>query len=336
VLPSYLPLLVTGIAGVAGYNAFHHFSGRFPGMVIGTRRRDNWRLAGDGIVACDADDPATLKALFDRYGFRAVLNCEGSCALKSCELDPSMAWRINVTAIRHLVDLIVERNIRLVHLSIDLVFSGAKNGGYVELDPPDPVTVYGSTMVEAERLVRRRLASACVLRISLPMGISFNGHAGAIDWIQSRFRHGRLATLYYDEVRCPTYTDCLNRLFESVLENELCGLFHTGGPRQLSLYEIGQIVNRIGGFDPDLLQGCPRKDAGPMPPRAGNVTLVSQKLTDAISRPIFDPWPLADDWVPDHRQWHLERGSSVTGSPDLLARVLYQNPRRTATASWRA
>ena len=38
------------------------------------------------------------------------------------------------------------------------------------------------------------------------------GHAGAIDWIQSRFKKGRPATLYFDEVRTPTYTDCLNPL----------------------------------------------------------------------------------------------------------------------------
>ena len=56
--------------------------------------------------------------------------------------------------------------------------------------------------------------TACILRISLPMGISFNGHAGAIDWIQSRFRPGRPATLYFDEVRSCTYCDDLNRVFE--------------------------------------------------------------------------------------------------------------------------
>ncbi len=39
-----LPLLVTGVAGVAGYNAFRYFESRFPGRVIGTRREENWRL----------------------------------------------------------------------------------------------------------------------------------------------------------------------------------------------------------------------------------------------------------------------------------------------------
>ena len=58
-------------------------------------------------------------------------------------------------------------------------------------------------MWEAEQLISNVRPEACILRISLPMGISFNGHAGAIDWIQSRFQKLKPATLYYDEVRTP-------------------------------------------------------------------------------------------------------------------------------------
>ena len=73
---------------------------------------------------------------------------------------------------------------------------------------------------------------AAMLRISLPMGPSFNRHAGAIDWIQSRFRNGRPATLYFDEVRSCTYTDDLNRVFEYFLAGDEAGLYHLGGPRR--------------------------------------------------------------------------------------------------------
>ena len=169
---------------------------------------------------------------------------------------------------------------------------------------------------------------ACILRISLPMGVSFNGHAGAIDWIQSRFKHGRPATLYFDEVRTPTYTDCLNEVFWAALSNEMSGLYHAGGPRHLSLYEIAQIVNRLGGYEASLLHGCARIEAGPMPPRAGNVTLESSKLAMALGAPPFDPWPLDDNFVPTHREWHRDRSGVPQGSPEFLAEVLYQNARK--------
>jgi dTDP-4-dehydrorhamnose reductase len=160
------------------------------------------------------------------------------------------------------------------------------------------------------------------------MGISFNGHAGAIDWIQSRFKKQKPATLYYDEVRTPTYTDCMNPMFAAVLASELVGLYHAGGPRRLSLFEIAQIVNRVGGYDPKHLMGCLRHQAGPIPPRAGDVSMTSAKLIAALGFDPFDPWPLHAEYVPTHREWHYERPTIERGSPELLAKALYRNPRR--------
>jgi dTDP-4-dehydrorhamnose reductase len=326
-----LPLLITGVAGVAGYNALHYFRARYPGQVVAIRQADNWPLSGDGIVACDAEDHTRLRALFDEYQFQSVLNCAGNCALRACELDSRLAWRTNVEGLINLLSIAVERDVRLVHLSIDLVYSGDRSAlplsAYTESDPTDPVTVYGKTMVAAEQLLADWMPAACTLRISLPMGVSFNGHAGAIDWIQSRFKKGRPATLYFDEVRTPAYTDCLNRLYERVLASDLCGVYHAGGPLALSLYEIAQVVNRVGGYDPKLLMGCPRVDAGPIPPRAGDVTMNSTALAEALgdNEPL-DAWPLDPSFVPTHRDWHHER-NGAPGSRELLENVLYRNPR---------
>ncbi|MCH2115606.1 MAG: sugar nucleotide-binding protein [Pirellulales bacterium] len=319
-----LPLLITGIAGVAGYNAFAYFGAKYPGQVVGIRQEDNWPLSQPGIESCNAEDRGKLARLFDRYQFGSVLNCAGNCALRACELDSRLAWRTNVEGLTTLLSIIAESDVRLVHASIDLVFAGRDDRDYREDDVPDPVSVYGKTMVAAERLLLDWRPQACTLRISLPMGVSFNGHAGAIDWIQSRFRKHRPATLYFDEVRTPTYTDCLNRVFESVLANRMVGVYHAGGPRPLSLYQIAQIVNRVGGYDPQHLVGCPRLNAGPIPPRAGNVAMDSAALACKLGYQPFDPWPLDEHWVPTHDAWHFD---GERGTPELLSRVLYENPR---------
>lgn len=323
-----MPLLITGIAGVAGYNALTYFGRLYPGQVVGIRQQRNCRLDGPGIEACDAEDREALARLFRRWRFRGVLNCAGNCALKHCEMDPPLAWRTNVEGIRTLLEFILAQQVRLVHLSIDLVFSGTGSGNHVETDPTDPVTVYGHTMVASEEIVRLADPAACVLRISLPMGVSFNGHAGAIDWIQWRFIQQKPATLYFDEIRTPSYTDCMNRLFHEALARPLAGLYHAGGPRSLSLFEIAQIVNRVGGYDPDHLQGIPRQEAGPMPPRAGNVTMDSGRLSQALGYDPLDPWPHDGDLVPTDRKWHYERPAGQAYSPQRLAAVLYNNPLR--------
>ncbi len=321
-----LPLLVTGVAGVAGYNAFYYFRQRYGDQVIGMRRLDNWLLADDGIEGCNVDDRQAVVGLFERYRFASILNCEGTCKLKSCELDPPMAWRINVLGAMNLVEAARAWQARLVHLSVDLVFSGRGSGAYDERAETDPVTVYGKTMVQSEQIVLHEKPDSCVLRISLPMGESFNGHAGAIDWIQSRFRKQKPATLYFDEWRSPTYTDCMNRVFHAVLARDERGLFHAGGPRPLSLFNIAQIVNRLGGYDPRLLEGCLRQQAGPIPPRAGNVTMNSSRLSAALGYDPFAPWPLEEAWVPTSDEWHFERGTEPGGSAATIAAVLYRNP----------
>lgn len=321
-----LPLLITGLAGVAGYNAFQYFHKKYPGQVFGLRRKDLWTMSGDGIIGSDVEDTDSLKKLFDEHQFRSVLNSGGSCALKHCELDFDMAYRVNVQGIANLLEQIKGTSTRLLHLSVDLVFSGTQGGGHRETDPTDPVTVYGKTMVMAEDYVMKETPNAAILRISLPMGISYNGHAGAIDWIQNRFKYNRPATLYYDEVRTPTYTDCLNRLFEHMIAGEYSGIYHAGGKHRLSLYEIAQIVNRVGGYDPRWLDGCYRIEAGPMPPRAGNVTMNSSKLSRDLDFDPFTAWPYHSEFIPTHRDWHIERSAEIPGTPEFLAETLYRNP----------
>ncbi len=329
-----LPLLITGVAGVPGYNAMAYFAAKYPGQVIGIRQIDNVRLSGPGIVSCNAEDQEGLQRLFDQYQFGSVLDCAGNCALKQCEMAPEIAWRINVEGIQNLLTQTVPRGVRMVHLSCDLVFSGDEGvGGYVETDPTDPVTVYGRTMAAGEEAIQAVDPTACILRISLPMGVSFSGHAGAIDWITSRFKKSRPATLYTDEIRTPTYTDCLNRLCETMLVNEMSGIFHAGAKRRLSLYQIAQVINRVGGYDPDCLQGIPRLEAGPMPPRAGNVCMDCSKLITALGYDPFDPWPYCDSLVPTHDDWHRERPADQTHSPEQLHRVLATNPKLTDMAA---
>jgi dTDP-4-dehydrorhamnose reductase len=237
-----------------------------------------------------------------------------------------MAYRTNVVSAQNIALTSREYDARLVHLSSDLVFSGKGAGGYVEADPVDPVTVYGKTMAEGEAAVRAIDPGAAVLRISLPMGPSFNGHAGAIDWIQSRFRAGRPATLYYDEVRSATYCDDLNRVFAFFLANRATGIYHLGGPRAITLNQIGQIVNKAGGYEPALLRGCLRHLAGPIPPRAGNVSMNCAKLITLMGYNPFHPWPLDDALMPTDREWHFDRPTGWPGTLSFLQQRLYRYP----------
>jgi dTDP-4-dehydrorhamnose reductase len=336
-----LPLLVAGVPGVPGFNAFLNLRARHPGQVFGllpARPGGGILRAGpppgfpgtsEGLLVADAEDPEAMDRLFMAHGFRSVIDASGWCALKPCEYDPALARRLNVGIGAVLARAARRHGARLARLSTDLVFDGEFPGpgrrgrpaGYREEAPVSPVTVYGRMMAEAEGRVLEERPGAAVLRIALPMGPSLNGHAGAVDWIAGRFRAGRPATLYYDEIRSNLYVQDLVRALIRVLAGGFGGLLHLGGPRPMSLYRIAQTVNRLGDFPPGLLMGCPRAEAGPVPPRAGDVTLDSARATSLFPPGLLGPWPRDEAHVPDGPVWHSDRAEPFPAGS--LERYLY-------------
>ena len=113
---------------------------------------------------------------------------------------------------------------------------------------------------------------------------------------------------------------------ELTLGNTIKGIYHLGSHRHLSLYQIGQIVNKVGGYIPELLRGCMRKEAGSMPPRAGNVTMSNQKLIQALGVDLFRKWPYLEDHVPDGRDWHYDRPDHMVFHPEQIHKCLYRIP----------
>lgn len=327
ILPSPpTPLLVTGVTGVAGFGALTYFQARYPDQIYGAVQETDVDFPAKNLVFIDLRDYQRLEEICDKLQIQAILDCAGNCALKACQLDQRIAWELNVDIVYNLARYAHSRGIRLVHLSVDMVYAGRPGGNYREEEPPCPANVYGQTMVAGEEAVAQACPSATTLRISMPMGVSFNGHAGAIDWIAARFRPGRHATLYYNEVRTPTYVDEMARVFHEFLLNDYSGVLNCGGPRQVSLYQMAQIVNVAGGFQPELLYGLLIEESCPVPPRVRNCSLDSGKLTEVLGYAPFTPWPGLPQLVPTDRMWHLRREPNSQGSTPYMNRTLGCSP----------
>lgn len=332
---AFSPLLVVGLPGVPGYNAFFYLRKLFPGVVVGLVPPNAPELMAysnspdSTLVIADPEKPEELTRLFDEFRFKTVVDASGWCALKPCELDPALGRRLNVDVGLNVLREAKRVGARLIRLSTDLVFDGRpyfrdgrlQIGGYREDNPTSPVSMYGKLMAESEQRTLEEYPGAAILRIALPMGPSMRGYAGAIDWIESRFRKGRPATLYFDEVRSNLYVQDLNQVIRNFLINGACGIFHVGGPLNLSLFQIAQVINKLGNYPEELLMGCLRAAAGPMPPRAGDVTMHTGKLAELMGPAAIRPWPFDPAHVPTDPDWHRRReGAFPEGA---IARELF-------------
>ena len=319
-----LPILILGLNGVPGFALFRHFNKLYgsvtvrenvPG-IIGIRPIKHPCVFGENVFGVDAEETERLGELFKKYRFGTVIDASGNCALKACECDPARSRLLNYSQGVDAATFAARYNATLIRISADMVFSGDEktkpNRPYVETDPKDPIHNYGKHQAEAEDAITAIKPDVVILRVPLPMDYAPGGCAGAIDWITYRFRPGRPATLFTDEYRNPLSGPDLCRTVQYILEHKFpAGIYNCGGPRRVSLYNVGQIVNAVGGYPAELLHGVPRIEGGPMPPRVGDISINSEKLYKLLPPGFIKPWPAFDWLVPDSFDWHKTFGRNI-------------------------
>lgn len=126
---------------------------------------------------------------------------------------------------------------RLVHLSTDVVFDGRKGTPYVEDDPVCPVTDYGRSKVEAERLVSAAHPDALLVRTSLIVG----GRGAAPSKHEVAARDAAMA-FFTNEIRSPVQVGDLAAALLELAELDVAGPLHVAGADAVSRADLAELV----------------------------------------------------------------------------------------------
>jgi dTDP-4-dehydrorhamnose reductase len=283
-------ILITGITSIHGWPIYQKVAELFSEkniLAIGPPKMKH--LFKDGMHQACITDRKRLEKLNSSFQATHVIHCGGVCDLDVCEARPDWAYRMNVGGAKVMMDLFHE-SCHMTYISSDLVFSGdnTPKGGYCETHFPDPISVVGQTYLEAEKVISQSEKN-CIIRLALPLGRSFTGGKGAEDWIESRLRRSLPVTLFFDEVRSCISCEELAEKVLMLAMNRANGIFHCGGRKSMSLYEIGKQVFNDGYYSPSLLKKASRLDDIGGPPRVGDVTLDSLKLEKFV-RGVDEAW----------------------------------------------
>jgi dTDP-4-dehydrorhamnose reductase len=225
------------------------------------------------------ENPDWVEHTLAQYQPKVLLYCHAVCDVPKCEADPAWAHEINV---QHL-DRVVEKlpaHIRLVYVSSDHVFGG--DGEYNEYSPPCPISVYGQTRVNAEKLVLNRQGSL-VIRTGLAIGPSPNGRTGHLDWLRYRTQQHLPITIVEDESRSVVWVTDLARRVMKFAQSTETGIRHISATRAVSRVELAKHLMSILGEPPTFR--CESRHQRPAP-HLGRVELTSA-YADSLS------WPLA-------------------------------------------
>jgi dTDP-4-dehydrorhamnose reductase len=280
-------ILITGITSIHGWPIYESLKSLVcPDRLFGIRP-PNSRMPDDRNTASICmTDRAEFMRLRDVFQPTHIIHAAGVCDLDICEAKPHYAHSINVDGARNIVS-VFSASCYILYLSADLVFSGNNPSarGYAETDRPDPVSIVGKTLVLAENEIAKSARHA-IVRLGLPMGSSIQGKKGALDFIKHRLQRGLPMSLFHDEYRSCIHCDDLADAVTSLLCLEAEGWFHIGGPRPVSLYEIGERILKRGRYKREALIKWSRAEDVKGPPRIGNVHLDSRKVERLLGRPI--------------------------------------------------
>ena len=95
-----------------------------------------------------------------------IVNAAAHTAVDKAESEPELARMINATAPGVLAQEAQKLGAWLVHYSTDYVFDGSGTKPWIETDTPAPLSVYGQTKLEGERLIAVNCKNHLILRTS--------------------------------------------------------------------------------------------------------------------------------------------------------------------------
>ena len=274
-----MKILVTGANGLLGQKLVYALAGNKEVELIATSKGDNRMLKQDGYAyePMDISERADVERIFSKYKPDAVINTAAMTNVDACEKDRDQCWLLNVTAVKHMVEVLEsmqDENCKphFIHLSTDFIFDGEK-GPYREEDEPNPVSFYGMSKFEAEKLVQASKLRWAILRTIIVYGIVDNmSRSNIVLWAKDALSKGQKINVVDDQFRSPTLAEDLAQGCILAAMKGAQGIYNISGKDTMSILELVYRVADFFRLDKSLV--TPSKSASlnqpaRRPPRTG-------------------------------------------------------------------
>lgn len=202
----------------------------------------------------DVTDHARARAVLTDLRPEIILNTTAFHRVDDCESHPEAARALNVDAVENLVRISNELNATLVHLSTDYVFDGKSSVPYTEQSEPRPLSVYGKSKFEGEKLVRAQAQKYFLLRSCGLYGKAGSRGKGGnfVETMLGKAKRGEKIQVVSDQLVTPTYTIDLANQIAALLPTSHYGLFHITNEGSCSWFEFARTIFEMAGVKANL------------------------------------------------------------------------------------
>ncbi len=224
-------ILVTGASGLVGSRFVEMYS-------------DQYQFLTPDYIELDITNSESAKKYLEDNKPDVVVNFAAFTNVSEAEKQKrdksGDCWKINVDGAKNLIGKHF-----LVHISTDMVFSGA-SGPYKETDiaetDPAKLTWYGFTKADAEREIGDK---GTILRIIYPVRQKYDLKLDYLKKPLNLYEQGKLYPLFVDQQINIAFIDEISNALEKIIDNKLSGVYHVAScdlttPHELISYYISQ------------------------------------------------------------------------------------------------
>lgn len=205
----------------------------------------------------------------DNYTLNGIIHLAANSNVNDCEENPQSSEKLNVHASLQLASYAQSKNIPFIFASSDQVFDGSK-GNYSPEDEAKPLNQYGTQKLKAETEILKTYPAAVVCRLPLLLG-SNGGYEKAL---VEHLKAGKKQTLFTDEIRSAAQVEEVAMHLLSAL-SWAGGIYHLGGARPMTRFELGKWIAEKHGLDLSLLQAGLQSDVQMKAARPKDVSLTN-------------------------------------------------------------
>lgn len=213
-----------------------------------------------------------------------IINCAGYNDVDKAEIEIESCYRLNSFAPKELAKIAKEIGADFVTYSTDFVFDGEKRIPYREEDIVNPLSVYGKSKSEGEKLVREEYDRVYIIRTSWVFGIGNNNFTKqVIKWSKER----KNLRIVDDQISSPTYSYDLANYTLKLIESGKYGLYHLSNSGECSKYEQAKYILKKIGWK-GILEKATTEEFNLKAKRAKYSKISSERLESIIGEKIPD------------------------------------------------
>ncbi|WP_417337183.1 SDR family oxidoreductase [Halobacteriovorax marinus] len=154
-------ILIFGLSSFVGSNLAEFFKKDF--RVVGTYNKNPIFIPGVLALPCDVLNKEEVQLALYAFKPDITIYAVGLSSVMECSRNPDLADALNASGLFNVVEYCQRYKSQVCYLSSGFVFAG-EDKQYIEMDIPDPNTVYGKTQASAEFYIQKSSLNYIIFR----------------------------------------------------------------------------------------------------------------------------------------------------------------------------